>query len=353
MSSAGERRREKRAQGGLRTVGDVVGWWLERVESDKRRSISYRSSMGSLMRRQVLPRVGKVAIRKLDRVVLDDQLVWPMHQALAPRTIQKALQGLGQAFAMAAKQKRIEANPMAGATFRDFYLGKLHPKPAALSRVDLPRLVQHLVRVFNEDPAKGMLPLMMLAHGTRIAETLQARWQQVSLNERVWVIPEANTKSRREHVLPLTPQVLALLQKYREALPAPRLKAEWLFSVRGGGRLAETSAHALMREVSGRQWTSHDLRKLMRSSLADIGVDHMVGELLINHTLGVTTETYLTRDMMDRRREALERWHARLDECGFADAHGRKPAVPALLTNDAKPETAGVDADSGSSAWGV
>src|SRR5690606_28905189 len=236
-------------------------WWLSRIEGDRARSESYRSSMVSLMRRHVLPRLDKVTLRKLDRIVLDDKLVFPMHQELSPRTVQKAIQGLGQAFRMAHEQGRIAENPLTGTTFRDFYKGKLRPKPAALSRVDLPGLVRHLVTVFNEDPAKGMLPLMMLAHGTRIADTLLAQWAHVSLEERVWVIPEANTKSRREHVLPLTPQVLGLLARYRQALPDSRLRAPWVFSVRGGARVADTSAHALMREVSGRQWTSHDLRK--------------------------------------------------------------------------------------------
>jgi len=325
----------------MKTTAEVILWWLSRIEGDRTRSEKYRASMGSLMRRHVVPKIGKVAVRKLDRVVLDDLLVFPMHQELAPRTVQKALQGMGQAFRMAFEQKRIASNPLKGITFRNFYKGKMRPKPAALSRVDLADLVQHLVQTFNDDPTKGMLPLMMLAHGTRIAETLMARWAHISLDERVWVIPEANTKSRREHVLPLTPQVLGLLDRYRKALPDPRLKAAWLFPVRGGGKMADTSAHALMREVSGRQWTSHDLRKLMRSSLADIGIDHMVGELLINHTLGVTTETYLTRDVMERRRAALERWHNRLDELGFADAHGVKVAVPAFLPNGAMAGMAG------------
>ena len=338
--------RARPVKAGMRTAGEVVQWWLGRLEGDRARSAKYRCSMGSLMRRHVLPRIGKVAVRKLDRVTLDDKLVWPMHQELAPRTVQKALQGMRQAFAMAEEQGRIDGNPMAGTTFKNFYKGKLRPKPAALSRVDLPVLVPQLVEAFNADPLKGMLPLMMLAHGTRIAETLMARWSHVSLDERVWVIPEANTKSRREHVLPLTPQVLALLERYRKRLPDPRLTSEWLFPVRGGARLADTSAHALMREVSGRRWTSHDLRKLMRSSLADIGVDHLVGELLINHSLGATAETYLTRDAMERRREALERWHARLDELGFAKAHGAKVAVPALLHIDGEAEAAGVCADS-------
>ncbi|MBL4833634.1 MAG: site-specific integrase [Pseudomonas sp.] len=336
----------------MKTVSEVVLWWLSRIEGDRTRSEKYRASMGSLMRRHVIPKVGKVKLRKLDRVVLDDLLVFPMHQELAPRTVQKALQGMRQAFRMASDQGRIDTNPLNGTTFRDFYKGKLRPKPAALSRVDLGELVQHLVATFNDDPTKGMLPLMMLAHGTRIAETIMARWAHISLDERVWVIPEANTKSRREHVLPLTPQVLGLLDRYRKALPDPRLKAAWVFPVRGGARLADTSAHALMRDVSNRQWTSHDLRKLMRSSLADIGIDHMVGELLINHTLGVTTETYITRDVMERRRAALERWHDRLDELGFADAHGIKVAVPAFLPNGATLEQAGTVADSCVSQWG-
>lgn len=316
----------------MRTVGEVVRWWLSRVEADSSKSASYRSSMASMMRRHVLPSLGRVSVRKLNQITLDDRLVYPMmaHKELEARTVQKALQGLRQAFRMATDQGRIKDNPMSGMSLRDFYRGELPPKPAQLSRVDLPGLVVQLSDLFTLHPAKGMLPLMMLAHGTRIGETLQARWDHISLREKVWVIPAGNSKSRREHALPLTRQALGLLSRYRQSLPSARARSPWVFSVRGGGRLANTSAHALFREISKREWSSHDLRKLMRSSLADIGVDYMVGEQLINHTLGITAETYLTRDAMERRREAVERWHARLDECGFSRAHGVVRAAPAL-----------------------
>ncbi|TRO14356.1 site-specific integrase [Ectopseudomonas mendocina] len=331
----------------LRTVGDVVLWWLERLMADNERSSKYRGSMRSVMQKHVVPRAGKVLVRKVDRVTLDDRLIWPMHnEGLKPRTVQKAVQGLRQAFAMAEKGGHITTNPMAGITFRNFYSGKLRPKPAALSRIDLPALVRHLVEVFNDDPARGMLPLLMLAYGTRITETLLTRWARFSLDERVWFISAADQKSRREHLLPITPQIIGLVTRYRAALPEARLRAVWMFAVRGGNRMADTSAHALIREISERQWTSHDLRKLMRSSLSDIGIDYMVAEHLINHSLGTTAETYLSKDEMDRRRDAVERWHARLDECGFAAAHGVNVAVPALLQNSAKPLVAGDSADS-------
>jgi len=325
----------------MKTVGDVVSWWLSRIENDNTRSESYRKSMASLMRKHVIPRAGKMLLKKVNKVSIDDSLIFPLHQTLKPRTIQKVLQGLRQAFRMAEDLGRIKDNPLKGTTFKDFYKGKLRPKPAAFSRVDLAWLVALLVENFNADPVKGMLPLMMLAHGTRIAESLKAEWVHISLDERIWIIPESNNKSRRQHPLPLTPQIVALLGRYRAALPDPRLKATWVFSVRGGSRMANTSAHALFRKVSGRQWSSHDLRKLMRSSLTDIGIDHHVAEILLNHTLGATAETYLTRDLMDRMRDAMERWHARLDELGFAEAHGAKVALPALLSNRARPYSAG------------
>ena len=40
-----------RAQGGMRTAGEVVTWWLGKLEGDRSRSIPYRRSMASLMRR--------------------------------------------------------------------------------------------------------------------------------------------------------------------------------------------------------------------------------------------------------------------------------------------------------------
>lgn len=323
--------------GAMRTTGDVLLWWLERIEQKRETSDSYKRSTRSMVRKNILPAVGKVLVSRLDRRVLDDKLVWPMVQdGKKAGTQQKAFQALRQAFLMAEKTGRIDANPMASLTFKSFHRGAIGRKAASLSRVDLPALVKQLAENFNRDPVKGLLPLMMLAHGTRIGETLQAQWSHISLTEKVWVLPELNCKSRRQHILPLTPQALALLARYRQALPDARAQVDWVFPVRGGARLSDTSASALFRSVSGGKWSSHDLRKLMRAGLADIGVDYFTGERLINHSLGKVSETYLSRDVMDLCREGLERWHARLDECGFSIAHGLDMAVSASSLN---PET--------------
>lgn len=331
----------------MRTTGEVVTWWLGRVEQNRATSASYKRSTRSMVRKNIVPAVGKVLVTRLDRRVLDDKLVWPMVcDGKKAGTQQKALQALRQAFLMAEQLGRIQTNPMASVSFKSFDRGRIKSKPARLSRIDLQALVAQLSEAFDRDPVNGLLPLMMLAHGTRMGETLQAQWGHISLAERVWVLPELNTKSRHQHSLPLTPQVLALLARYRQALPDARAQTDWVFPVRGGARLAATSASSMFRSISGGKWSSHDLRKLMRDCLADLGVDYFIGERLINHSLGKTAETYLTRDVMDRCREALERWHARLDECGFSIATGIKQAVPAFSQDDAKPDAPGAVADS-------
>jgi integrase len=329
----------------MKTTGQVLAWWLARVEANRATSASYKSSMRSMVRKNVVPMLGKVPVSKLDRRVLDEKLIWPMTcEGKKAGTQQKALQCLRQAFLMAEQLGRIKSNPMAAVSFKSFDRGRLKSKPAKLSRIDLPGLVQTLAVAFDRDPVNGLLPLMMLAHGTRIGETIRAQWSHVSTSERVWVL--AQNKSRRPHMLPLTPQVLALLARYRQALPEARTQTDWLFPVRGGGQLSLSTASAMFRQVSGRKWSSHDLRKLMRDCLADIGVDFYIGERLINHSLGKTAETYLTRDVMERCREGLERWHARLDELGFSELCGIDLAVPAFSPNAARPVVLGVAADS-------
>ena len=329
------------AKGGeLRTTGDVLLWWLRRVEQKYPANSDYRKNVISMARVNILPALGKVAIKKLDRRAVDDKLLWRMSaKGLVSSTQQKAVQVLRRSFAAAEKAGRLKVNPMASIVFSDFDHPPIKSKPAALSRIDLPPLVAQLSEAFDKDPVTGLLPLMMLAHGTRISETLKATWSQISRAERFWVIP-AN-KSSRLHELPLTPQVLALLARYRAALPDARARTDWVFPVRGGGRLASTTASARFKVISGGKWRSHDLRKLMRASLAELGVDHFIGERLVNHSLGKTAETYLTRDVGRRCREALELWHARLDECGFAIAHGLNAAAAASPQTAASLDAAG------------
>lgn len=299
-------------------------WWVERLEGNRSVSDSYRATMASLARVHVIPRLGRVTLKQLDRAAVDDLLVWPMQQTHSPHTVHKALQALLAALALAAKQKRLERNPLEGVSFRDFWSGKLQPKPAGLLPVAVAELLARLVSVFESQPVAGMLALSMLANATRIGETCAARRADISLIDRVWIFPAANTKTRQELVVPLTAQTCALLSRYWQALPPGRQGSPWVFPGPNGKPLSATQAIKLIAEVSGGEWTSHDLRKLARTVWAEIGVDYLVGEMMLNHSVGSLAKTYIKTTADQLRRNALERWHDWLDVRGFTAAHGLK-----------------------------
>jgi integrase len=305
----------------FKTVGQVITWWIGRIEQNRTVSASHRKTMGSLVRRHLIPRLGSVKLKQLSRAVVDDKLIWPMQQELSPHTVHKALQGVQQALALAERQRRIDANPLASVSWKDFWTGKLPPRPAGLHPIDVEGLLKTLNAAFEKNPVAGLLPLLMLAHGTRIGETCQLQWRHISLSERVLILPDENTKTGHGLVIPLTEQVCALLDRYRQLQHPARQGSPWVFAMQGGKPLSEERASSLVREISQRQWKSHDLRKLARTVWADIGIDYLVAELMLNHSLGKVPSTYIKSTVDLQRREALERWHAWLDERGFAAAH--------------------------------
>ena len=69
------------------------------------------------------------------------------------------------------------------------------------------------------------------------------------------------------------------------------------------------------------EWSSHDLRKVARTAWTDLGVDYMVGELLLNHAMKDLDATYIHTTAESLKRHALETWHQQLDNLGLMALH--------------------------------
>ena len=61
-------------------------------------------------------------------------------------------------------------------------------------------------------------------------------------------------------------------------------------------------------------WTNHDLRRTLRSGLSRLRIDHDVAEAILAHVKMGIVGTYERYDLLDEKRDALERWAARLRE---------------------------------------
>lgn len=308
------------------TTGELLNWYADRMARDRNLSAKRKNTGASAMKCHLLPRLSDLPLVAVNKATLDKQLMWPLQESLSIDYVRLAFQLLALAFRQALKLGLITSNPMAGIKFSDFSKAKVGIKPSRLRGVQLQDLLSELGQVMPSHPADAMLALMMLCHGTRIGETRQARWSHISLAEREWFIPAEHTKTGVEHHLPLTDQVRALLTRYRDTQTSNGYDGQYLFPARNGKALSEGQSFAVFTRLGKGEWTSHDLRKLAHTGWAVLGIDHLIGELLINHAMGHNVNVYIQSDVMNRKRDALDKWHAHLDEKGFNLIHGQTGA---------------------------
>ncbi|MDH1529169.1 tyrosine-type recombinase/integrase [Pseudomonas mosselii] len=311
---------------GWEQVGELLAWFADRLERNRSLSVKRKATAKSAISRHLIPRLGGMALADVSRSTLDRDLVWPLQEQLSLEYVRLVFGLLADAFKKAQALGMVATNPMAGMRFGDFTKARIKPKAARLRAEQIEHLLTLLAEVNAQAPTDAMLALLMLCHGNRVGETRMAQWPHISLATRRWYLPAEHTKTRVEHSLPLTDQVCALLTQYREFQQGQGYTGRFLFPGRSGRCLSEKQAAEVFTRLGQGEWTSHDLRKLARGSWADLGIDFLIGELLINHAMGHNVQVYIQTTAEERKRDALEQWHAFLDSKGFERIHGKKEA---------------------------
>ncbi|NWL80585.1 integrase [Pseudomonas taiwanensis] len=292
--------------GQLVTVNDLLRWYLDCQLGKSALSKARKASCRTVILKWLLPYLGGVWVEDLDRALVHRVLIQPIQGVLAPATVAKVYRVLVAAIHAAQKLRRLPRNPLEGVKFPEFGVGPIKPKPARLLPKDAGAVVERLAELFSDKPRDCMLPLLMLCTGSRIGETRQARWAEFDLDAGWWVIPSEHTKTRTQLEVPLTPELVELLHRYQAT--QVRKPSVFLFPGGQGKPLSEQAAQGIVRELSGGAFTSHDLRKMARAGWAQLGVDYLVAELLLNHAMPGLTSTYVQTDLSRLKREALELW---------------------------------------------
>jgi len=299
-------------------TGDLLTWYMDRMLRDRSLSMKRKAGAKSALTCHLVPRLASLPLSDLGKGTLDRLLMWPLQERYALSFVRLVYNVLAVAMRQAHRLGLLRLNPMAGLKFSDFVSARIKPKPSRLRGDDLPEVLAKVSSTFDIHPARAMLALMMLCHGTRLGETRMALWRNVNLITRQWFIPEADTKTKAEHVLPLTVQICSLLQTFQDLQRASGYQGAYVFPGIRRGAMTATTATAVFAFLSDHQWTSHDLRKVARTAWMDLGIDYLVGEMLVNHALKNMDATYIHTTAETLKRQALEKWHCRLDEYGLS-----------------------------------
>lgn len=304
---------------GWQTVGQLLDWFDDRVQRDNSKSKSRKQTVATIIKKHLKPMLGKVQLVGVSRGVVDAELIWPLQEHYSLAYVRQIFGVLIASFRQAAKLRLITTNPVAGFEFPDFIPESLPVKEGRVRPDQVGALLAHLLERAEAEPVGVVLAYLMLCHGTRIGETRMARWDHFNLSGGEWFIPARHTKTGEALVLPLTSQVCSLLERYRAWQHSRGYGGVFLFPGVKGRCLAARQASECYQRLGNGEWTGHDLRKVARTGWADLDVNYLVAEALLNHALKGVSAAYIHTELRALKRTALERWHAWLDGIGLAE----------------------------------
>jgi integrase len=132
-------------------------------------------------------------------------------------------------------------------------------------------------------------------------------WSEIDLGRALWILPAARNKGRRDHEVPLSPAMLALLGD-RPRLGKPVFTTNGQNPYAGQKRLKAI----LDRESRIAGWTFHDFRRTMSTGMAALHVPQDTIDRVLNHAKGALAGTYNRHQYLDEKRLALETWAERV-----------------------------------------
>ncbi|MCK1650091.1 tyrosine-type recombinase/integrase [Bradyrhizobium sp. 149] len=194
------------------------------------------------------------------------------------------------------------------------HLDAILPKRPMLTRG------HHKALPFQEVPAfmrqlremEGIAPRALefaIVTAARSGEVFGLTWSELSLDDRLWIVPGPRMKGGREHRVPLTSRAVQIL------LQMGRLRTEESELVFPGGKrgrqLSETSLQAVL-ERMGVDATPHGFRSSFRDWAGDAtSFPREVAEAALAHIVGDKAErAYRRGDALEKRRKLMEAWQS-------------------------------------------
>ena len=179
---------------------------------------------------------------------------------------------------------------------------------AAMPYRDVPAFLDRLKA--TEGVSSLALEFTILS-AARSGEVLGARWEEIDREAKLWTIPASRTKAGREHRVPLTDRMLAILDTVEGIRTG-----DFVFPGRKRGKpLSGMMMEARLRRMKVENATVHGFRSAFRDWAAEeTSFPREVAEAALAHVVGDTTErAYRRGDALEKRRKLMEAWEAFCD----------------------------------------
>ena len=295
----------------LATLEFTAAAWLEvkknRVSSDHAKDI-WRS-----LELHVFPSLGKLPTSSVTAPLAIEALR-PLAAKGSLEQVKRVCQRLNGIMILATNTGVVPHNPLAGISAA-FKLPEKQNQPT-LPPNELPSLMSALQNANIRITTRSLI-LWQLHTMTRPSEAAGARWDEIDMQEALWCIPAERMKKRRDHIVPLSLQVMKILER----MSLIRGRSEFIFpsdrSIKKSYNPQSVNM-ALKRMGFHGRLVSHGLRALASTTLNEAGFDADIIEAALAHVDSNTVRAAYNRaQYLDRRRVMMDWWSERIENAAL------------------------------------
>jgi integrase len=276
----------------------------------------------------------------------DDPGKTVQRQVGGPAVARAALAEIKAMFAHACATGTLEMSPAAVLQARAFGLRKSYRArfldadeiKSFFAALDLTAILNETAKARKLSPTVRLGIAFQLYVPTRTHSIIGARWDEIDMKAKRWIVPVDRLKLRKEDaaeakpfVVPLPSTAVAILERLKaEAGKSPWVLASPKDPTKHVGEKVLVRALARMQDGErldlAERLTVHDLRRTWRSLAMDLGIDHAVARLSLGHAgLEGVEGVYGRAQMVEQRAEAAELVAAALDRIRLGKAAGVVP----------------------------
>ncbi|HHN4458079.1 TPA: integrase domain-containing protein [Klebsiella michiganensis] len=272
----------------------------------KSRSVTedYAKDIWRSLDKDVFPTIGSIPVQEIKARTIVEALE-PIKARGALETVRRLIQRVNEIMIYAVNTGLIDANPASG-------VGMAFEKPKkqnmpTLRPEELPRLMRSLV-MSNLSVATRCLIEWQLLTLVRPSEASGARWAEIDLDAKLWTIPAERMKAKREHIVPLSPQALEILEVMKP-ISAHRTH---VFPSRNDPKQpmnSQTANAALKRIGYGGKLVAHGLRSIASTAMNEAGLNSDVIEAALAHIeKNEVRRAYNRSTYLEKRKKLMSWW---------------------------------------------
>ena len=161
------------------------------------------------------------------------------------------------------------------------------------------------VRASAAYPTTKLALEFLVLTACRSGEVRGARWDEIDMSARIWIVPLERTKTNRPHRVPLSDRALDVLRETAEFRDHTGL----VFPSARGMAMSDMTISKLVKEL-GIGAVPHGFRSSFRMWAAErTSTPREVAEFALGHVVGDGAEkAYQRSDLFERRRDLMDAW---------------------------------------------